>query len=384
MRNATGHLYKRYAGHDLKADDVTTGVFYLRYKVAGCRHSLCLGTTDREQAAELAAEHLRRINRHDRDAYLRSLISLGKLAQAELDGRNLRDDVMPPETLWERYEASRRRPQSGPGTMANYRSHVQRLAAWLAPQARNAAALDPAIAERYVGLLEKEGITAATIRAHLATLARVWRVLMPEARNPWPGLHPSAAHRTIPYRRLSIAEVRRIAQAARALGPEDYTLILIGYYTAMRIGDAATLDAAAFDRKAATLTIVPTKTARRKPAPVTIPVLPELAAALTDATEGPMLPSIAAEQRKRPWHLSERLAKLFRDKAGDTAEGKASFHSLRATFISLMDEAGAPQAITDSVTGHAPRTMHARYSHPDIVAARTWVTKALPRVATRH
>lgn len=67
---------------------------------------------------------------------------------------------------------------------------------------------------------------------------------------------------------------------------------------------------------------------------------------------------------------------------GDTQAGKASFHSLRATFISMMDEAGAPQAVTDSITGHAPQTMHARYSHPDTEAARNWMEKALPRLDT--
>ena len=46
--------------------------------------------------------------------------------------------------------------------------------------------------------------------------------------------------------------------------------------------------------------------------------------------------------------------------------GRASFHSLRATFISLMemDEAGVPPHITDAITGHAGGDMHARYTQP--------------------
>jgi len=45
-----------------------------------------------------------------------------------------------------------------------------------------------------------------------------------------------------------------------------------------------------------------------------------------------------------------------------------------------MDEAGAPPRVTDIITNHAPRTMHDRYSHPDIETARTWMEKALKRL----
>ncbi|MDD5707366.1 MAG: tyrosine-type recombinase/integrase [Kiritimatiellae bacterium] len=384
MPAPNGNLYRRFDGHYLKADDPREGVWYLRYKIHGCRHAVCLGTTDRETAQHRAAEHLSRINRQDRDGYLRSLVALGKLAQAELDGRNPRDDALAPEKLWERYEASRRRPQSGEGTLSNYESQVKRFAAWIASRTRNVASVSPETAEQYVRHLEEEKRTPATVRAHVATLARVWRVLLPDARNPWTGLHPTETHQVNPYRRLSLQEVKQAAKAARKIGEEEHALIVLGYYTALRMTDAACLDAAAYDRKALTLTVTPEKTARRKPQPITIPVLPELAQVLPAATEGPLLPRLCAEQRTGHKSLSKRIAALIRETAGgDTAEGKASFHSLRATLVSLMDEAGAPQSVTDSITGHAPRSMHGRYAHPDTKAARTWMEKALPRIDTK-
>ena len=128
----------------------------------------------------------------------------------------------------------------------------------------------------------------------------------------------------------------------------------------------------------------PAKTAKRKPAPIVIPVMAELAEAMERAPrEGPLMPRICVQQSGRGDELSKRMARMIREAGeGDTQAGKASFHSLRATFISMMDEAGAPQAVTDSITGHAPQTMHARYSHPDTEAARNWMEKALPRLDT--
>jgi hypothetical protein len=46
-----------------------------------------------------------------------------------------------------------------------------------------------------------------------------------------------------------------------------------------------------------------------------------------------------------------------------------------------MDDVGAPSRVTDMVTNHAPKTMHDRYSHPEMQTAREWMTKALPALA---
>jgi len=384
MRRPTGQLYKRFGGRDLKPDDPHEATFYLRYEVEGRRHTICLGTKDCQKARTLADDHLGRIDRTDREAYLRSLVTLGKLAEAELAGRSQNRLVVAADKLWDLYEASRRRPQSGPGTMEGYRAQVKRFAAWAHSRQANAATLAAEHAERYVKHLEGAGITNYTIRKHIATLARVWRVLMPEQANPWAGLAPAGEERHTPYRRLAPEELRALAARAREAGNEEHLLVLLGYYTGMRIADAATLDAGAYAARKGTLTLVPAKTAKRKPAPIVIPVMAELAEAMERAPrEGPLMPRICVQQSGRGDELSKRMARMIREAGeGDTQAGKASFHSLRATFISMMDEAGAPQAVTDSITGHAPQTMHARYSHPDTEAARNWMEKALPRLDT--
>ena len=67
--------------------------------------------------------------------------------------------------------------------------------------------------------------------------------------------------------------------------------------------------------------------------------------------------------------------------APDTAAGKASYHSLRATFISKLDEAGVPVTITDAITGHASQGMHARYSQPGAEAMRRAIDGAISPLA---
>jgi integrase len=79
--------------------------------------------------------------------------------------------------------------------------------------------------------------------------------------------------------------------------------------------------------------------------------------------------------------IGKAMRKAFDDAgvAANSEGGHASFHSLRATFISLMDDAGAPVKVTDLITGHASAgTMHDRYSQPDVEIARKWILKAIP------
>ena len=63
---------------------------------------------------------------------------------------------------------------------------------------------------------------------------------------------------------------------------------------------------------------------------------------------------------------------------------RASFHSLRATFISLMDEAGIPPHVTDAITGHAGGGMHARYTQPSAETLQRAVLRAIPPLVVRN
>jgi integrase len=113
--------------------------------------------------------------------------------------------------------------------------------------------------------------------------------------------------------------------------------------------------------------------------------MPELASHLKPVVEraGFACPTLLKLFQRDPTELSSLLCRVFRAaKVNDTEHGKASFHSLRSTFITRMDEVGSPSRVTDIITGHAPKSMHDRYSHPDFELARSWMLQALPPLLT--
>ena len=92
----------------------------------------------------------------------------------------------------------------------------------------------------------------------------------------------------------------------------------------------------------------------------------------TANADGYLFPS---HTRRRP---SRAMGRIFRASGVmKQGNGRASFHSLRATFISLMDEAGVPPHVTDAITGHAGGGMHARYTQPSDAALIDAVTRAI-------
>ena len=180
------------------------------------------------------------------------------------------------------------------------------------------------------------------------------------------------------YRRLSRREIVRVVAELRRRDAASADMVILGYYTGLRLSDVANLELGEIDRSGAFLRIVPNKVRTRKPRPLTIPLVREakeiVAARMkTSDPNGYLFPPRA---RVRP---SRKIARAFRACAVDKQnKGRASFHSLRATFISLMDEAGIQPYITDAITGHASGSMHARYSQPAPNVLRKAVLKAIP------
>jgi integrase len=153
---------------------------------------------------------------------------------------------------------------------------------------------------------------------------------------------------------------------------------------------------------------VPTKVARRKPAPITIPIHPVLGAMLAEARQegNPLyvLPETAAAYEEDTSVLVKRIQEHFEAcgvrthrpgtgfesvQGGDGKEmekhtGKRAvvevgFHSLRHTFVSLCREANAPLAVVEAIVGHANPAMTRHYTHTSEAAASAAVA-SLPIV----
>jgi integrase len=394
IKPRVGYLFRRWRGKHIPIDtDLPEATIYLCYQVQNRRKAICLHTSDRAEADRKAANIMGRIKWGPHEDYLRELVKLGREAERELAIAAADGEVIPLDDAWQRFVNSRRRPRSSPAMMRIYRQQFDAFRTWAQQAIKSMRHLTPTIAEQYVRELEKRS-NPATIAKHCNALALIWRVVDPAYVNPWLGLRSTATGPSVtPYRRLTGKECRALYRMASG---EQQTAILAAYYTGLRLYDVVHLswdradpgDYCVIDMHRALLQIVPRKTARAQKR-LAIPAVGEwlawLRAVPAADRRGLLFPVMAAQYDRDAPSISREFAGLFqRAKVVDADAGKASFHSLRKTFVSLLDEAGVHVKVTDALTGHASAgTMHDRYSQVDVETARRELARALPGLRGR-
>lgn len=157
--------------------------------------------------------------------------------------------------------------------------------------------------------------------------------------------------------------------AAFAAAEEPWkTASLISWHTALRRETCFRLSWKDIDQKDRSITIVPGKTARFGRA-VYIPIHPELWDWLCSLPRPAQddKPILSQFPKRNKWSKTENCTYyvgLLRSLGiRDTAEGKASFHSLRASFITRCDEAGITRRATKGVVGQIDDRITDLYSH---------------------
>lgn len=385
-------MYRRFRGKRYSPHSRVDGVYYLSLRCGGRATTVCLHTRDRSEAEARSAALIGEM-RHlpDRIAYLRALIAAGKRAERELAGLLRETDPAGLDTLWARFVASKRRPRrTAASTLSGYRGICDQFTMWCGRAGvRLQREVTPELAERYIEALEAQK-KLGTVEAHLRCLRLVWRVLDPS--NPtFSGLHSTRNDACHHYRPLSIAEVARIYQKAAG---ELRVLVAIGYTTGLRLVDACCLrwDQADPERESrielerGVIRVRPRKTTRYGKT-LEIPVVPPLSGLLSAipaaCRRGPVLPELSALYDRDASAVSKRIAALFSAAGvGDTDAGRASFHSFRATYQTLMDNAGVARQVTRSVTGHTGPAMSDTYSRIAVEVVRRAVEGAIPDLST--
>jgi integrase len=169
-------------------------------------------------------------------------------------------------------------------------------------------------------------------------------------------------------------------------------MILFGYYTGIRIHDAANLTWGNIDLDAHTLTFAESKTARRKRGnkQTTVYLHPEVLAWLGQQRKGiaksPLFPTLKGKASGTTMGLSVQFAKLMKACSiavpmGEKKKGKGrqlrklSFHSLRHTFISRLANAEVSADVRMAMSGHSSDDIHRRYVHLDLSAQKAAVAK---------
>lgn len=359
--------------------------YYLVVTSGGKQKWMALRTTKlavaRCRAAELAPR-----DPSDDTGWLRQLVQLGEFARTELIRRQVAGDLTW-DNLWPRFLATARPPIPAASRPA-YRRWLQLLET--SAKTARPATLSATDAARVLSRLKVTHLSADRMALFFR---RVWRTMM-LGDAIWnvapPPTEPAKRHEF--YRRLSVDEVRRVVtRLARQEQPIRHALadmITIGFYTGLRLSDVAELEAAEVAPDGQFLHIQPNKVRHSKPRLLVVPLIhgartcvQRRLAALSynirnsqqDGTRHFLFPELAGTRPSRLICAAFRACGIVRQD-----NGRASFHSLRATFISMMDEAGIPPYITDAITGHAGGGMHARYTQPAPAALLRAVTRALP------
>ena len=171
------------------------------------------GTTIRRDAEKERDRILERYRLADKVTRLQAITA--ELNKAESDVKEL---VNPPpgiKSAWNRFESSPERPDSGPATMKQYLSEWERFERWLTANRPAVERIDQVtfeVAAAYAGDLTDAKLSANTFNQHRNLLRLVWRVLLPDAPNPWDRIKP---------RRLAPLATRK-----RALTPAQFEALL--------------------------------------------------------------------------------------------------------------------------------------------------------------
>ena len=240
---------------------------------------------------------------------------------------------------------------------------------------------------------KRKGVTPNTFNKHIVLLEMIFRVLTDTARigvNPWAKIKRKRLC-TQGRRVLTFAELQTVLE--RATG-ELKTLLIIGSYSGLRLGDAVTLNWSSVDLDLGIITLRPKKTAKSTGKIVAIPMHPTLKVALEQTPPskrtGAVLPQLAKMREVNPDGINYRLQKHFtecgiittvdRDGVGRKVP-VAGFHALRHTIVSQLASRGVPLETVRGLVGHGGDSMTRAYVHQNAESARAAV-EALPALTS--
>jgi len=411
-KDRTGYLYKRGKdGNHIPAGDKRWGIYYLQYDIAGKRYRKCLDTSDLEQAEQERKKIMTPLQVADQKEAIG--VMKQRLEAADDTLQALDNQKNPPLTIvdaWSVYLKSANRPDSGDRTLKGYASQFKLFAKWLNQNHQQCTRLcdvTPEIAQEYANHLISLGFTENTFNKHMRLLHLVFRVLENKARiihNHWSRITRKKEKKES-RRELTTDELRIICKDTTG---ELRTLLALGLYTGMRLGDCCTLRWSEVDLSRGIILRVPNKTARSKNNPVHIPIHSALMAILQETPKNKrgdyVLPDFAAQYKANDSALAKQLRTHFEScgisvhkegtgkiktkddtkkrkvkiiDTGKRAVVEVGFHSLRHSFVSLCRQSNAPLSVVESIVGHSNPAMTRHYTHVSELAAGQAVA-ALP------
>jgi integrase len=171
------------------------------------------------------------------------------------------------------------------------------------------------------------------------------------------------------------------ALIAAAPGEDWRGMIMLGYYSGLRLRDCSELRWSAVDTDRRIITVTTRKTRKK----IIVPIHQQFVAWLRKQTRGigkaPVFPTLAGKSGsgksglsmafKRIMDRAKIKGRLLREANGaGRSQSSLSFHSLRHSFNSAMANAGVAPEIRQSLTGHSSADMNRIYTHHELESLR--------------
>jgi integrase len=254
--------------------------------------------------------------------------------------------------------------------------------------------ITPADVRSWRDKLKAKGLSAPTVNGALTVLRMPFKAahdlgyidLNPCAKNAVKLLKDEARNVS-----KDVFTPEQIAALIKAAPSEDWRgMIMLGYFTGLRLRDCSELRWSNVDLPELTITVTTQKTGKD----VTVPLHPQFAAWLLKQTRGigkaPVFPSLAGKsggggsglsmQFRRIMKRAGIVGRLLREATGEgRPHSSLSFHSLRHSFNAALANAGVDVEMRQELTGHSSLEMNRLYTHPDIAVKRAAILK-LPAI----
>jgi integrase len=299
---------------------------------------------------------------------------------------------------WSAEWLRRKARDSSKATMARYTGHVKSFLDWLGADRVNRPLESVTVqdARRWRESLQDAGRTGKTVLSYTKDIGAVYRAAIREglvAFNPVSALEAVSTDDSHERKPFTAEEVALLIEAAPS--EEWRGLIMLGANTGLRLGDAARLSWSAVDLEAKIISLMPSKTMRKK-VTVELPIIPSLIDYFLGVTitgndpAAPVFPTLSKLKPNGGTGLSSTFVRIM--EAAGVDRGKASrelkegqtagrvtyekgFHSLRHQFATRHRAIGTPEEDRMAMLGHSTRESHAIYSHVGIDAKRKAMEK---------
>lgn len=382
-RQRRGHVYRHGKGYAVRW--MMDGKVYCR----ALRDAEGKPITAKRAADKAAAALLRSYTLTDESESIRALI--GNLEGVKDELARIDAERNPGTRIGDGFAAFRaaeNRPRTGPETLKQYCYQYEQLCKWMCkshPEQVRMNEVTRETARAYAADMVRRGLSGNTINKHLNLFDLIWRVLAEPGKitvNPW--TKESIARRRVQSgtgrRELTIPELKRIADAAEG---ELRTLLAVGMFTGLRLGDACRLDWSEVDLLRGCIVTAPRKTRETSGALVAIPLAPSLQRILEsmppEARAGYVMPGLAARYESDNRGLIKEIQAHFK-RCGipttEPVEGRArprllaGFHSLRHSFITQAAMSGWPETLVRAIVGHSSGAVTRRYVHATVDAVK--------------